>query len=83
MFREKWGFRGGPARDAENSKTDSHAYDFQGGLKTKARGHKGRSEASPGRPRGPRGIGKMGSCKLSVSKCMLFLRKYIVFKERQ
>ena len=48
MFRAKWGFRGGPARDAENSKTDSRACDFQGGLKTKARGYKGPSEAPRG-----------------------------------
>ena len=77
------GFLGGAARGAENSKTDSRAYGFPGGLKTETRGHKGRSETPPGRPRGPGDIDKMGSCKLSVSKCMLFLRKYIVFKERQ
>ncbi len=54
-------FSGGPARDAENSKTDSRAYDFQGGLNTKARGHKGPTEAPSGRPKGPRDIEKMGS----------------------
>ena len=61
MFSEKWGFLGGAARDAENRKTDSGACDFQGGLQTQPRGHRGPSEDSPGRSKGPPLIGKMGS----------------------
>ena len=50
----------GPGTDPEKSKMDSHAFDFQGGLRTKARGHKGPTRALPGRPKGPTHIGKIG-----------------------
>ena len=55
-----WGFLGGPGTDPEKSKTDSRAYNFQGWLRTRTRGHKGPSEAPSGRPKGPRHIDKIG-----------------------
>ena len=81
MFSEKWGFWGGAARDAENRKTDSRACDFQGGLQTQPRGHRGPSEAPPGRSKGPPPVYKMGSGNGHLQNVWFSLGNTSFFKE--
>ncbi len=83
MFSEKWVFLGGGARDAENRKTDSGACDFQGGRQTQPRGHRGPSEAPPGRSKGPPPIDKMGSGSGHLRNVWFSLGNTSFFKECQ
>ena len=74
---------GGGARDAENRKTDSGACDFQGGRQTQPRGHRGPSEDSPGCPKGPPPIDKMGFGNGNFQNVLFSSVNTSFFKESQ